>query len=69
MATYTVECVGSPVCPNHRCPMFDTGEGRMWQCSISGALFEMEAEKQSKTKDKFGNLMKAYKMKGEKDDD
>jgi len=68
MASYTVDCVGSPLCPNHRCTMFPTGDTSIWICSISGVEFTMEAVDETEKKDKFGNVLKTYIMSGEEED-
>ena len=58
--------IRGPKCPNHHCVMLKTGDKRIYQCPLSSALFEVEAEENEGkvTLDKFGNPCVTYAIKG-----
>ncbi len=63
-----------PKCPNHHCPLMLTPEQKRMNkgtaaCPLSGALFDFEQSVQtgSVKKDKFGNIVKEWKVTGEEE--
>lgn len=53
-----------PKCPNHGCQLNKTGEKRLWKCPVSSAIFEADADDQSKEVkyDKFGKPLQEWKV-------